>query len=172
MYLNNDILEEILVNIEDLQDKINFCKINRDFYNNNYKNIVKYKIKDFIYKDYLKFYKCLNLFTYEEKEIIYFIKHTLKYLNFQTIWISHICGTYDLRFIFELMCKIKKDDDLYKIHENFYNHFYPYLNRCIIPNNREISKTNVIDINHFSIFRKNFRACKKNIESTNYINLL
>ena len=35
MYLHNDILGEILLNIENLQDKINFCKINKEFYKIN-----------------------------------------------------------------------------------------------------------------------------------------
>lgn len=172
MYLNNDILSEILLNIENLQDKINFCKINKEFYKIHYKNIVKYKIKNFIYKDYYNFYKFLNLYTYSENEIINLIKYTLKYLNFYIIWKSYGCGTYDLRFIFELMCKIKHNDNLYKIHLNFYNYFYPYLNKCIVPYNREISKEKLINLDFFTIFKKNFIAFPKNKESMNYINLL
>ena len=171
MYLHNDILGEILLNIENLQDKINFCKINKEFYKNNYQTIVKYKIKNYIYKDYLKFYKFLNSFNYNEKEIVNLIKYTLTNLSSYTIWTSQTCGTYDLRFIFELMCKIKNEEDLYKIHHNFYLHFYPYLNKCVIPNNREKSKQKLIDSNYFSIFRKNFRTCPRNIESSKFIGL-
>lgn len=173
MYINNDILQIILRNIPNHQDKLNFCQINSEFYRLNYKNIAKYKIKRLIYYDYPKFYKYLNHYSYDSHDLTELIKFVLIYLNSFTIWMSHTSGTYDLRYIFELMCKLDTyDDSVFKTHENFYRHFYPRLVQNIIPKNRSRSIANLRKSAYFSIFNKNFIAVPKNAESSNYINLI
>tara|TARA_B110000208_G_C11400316_1_gene295680 strand:+ start:28 stop:558 length:531 start_codon:yes stop_codon:yes gene_type:complete len=175
MYFPYDILLYIYNNITNIKDKINFCKINRELYNNNItniKNTIKLEITDYIYKDYIKFFKFLKYFDYEQYQISNFITHTLTNMRSHTIWTSKTCGTYDVRYIFELMCLDEiRNKDVYKIQDNFYRHFYPILTDNIITNDRKNSKLNIVKNNFFTIFQSNFKPCPKNYESSKYINL-
>ena len=174
MYFNYDILSCILDKINNFDDKINFCKVDKELYLKNYENIIKFKIKKYIYKDYTRFYRYLNRYYYNINELTELIRYTLIYLSSQTIWMNQTCGTYDLRFIFELLSNENniEDKQVEKLHYGFYNHFYFHLKNSIVKKNREKTKSNLQNISILTVLHNNFYPYRqKNKESNNYIKL-
>ena len=174
MYLNYDIMIHILDNINEFVDKINFCKVNKQLYLKNYEGIIKGKIRIYIYNDYNRFYKYLNRFNYTLNELNELLRYSLIHLSSQTIWMSHQNGTYDLRFIFELLYNNSElnDEEIKKLHKNFFKFFYYSLKQAIVKDNRKLSKYNLLCIPRLISLHNNFIPHrKKNKESINYINL-
>ena len=110
--LSDDVLLEIF-NLCEVKDKKKLCEVNKFFYELFTPKLQKYKLITFLNTDYLQFYNCLNEYDYS-KEITYMEKVIVRsFMSIPTVWASHSCGMYDLRFIFELMYKgydIETDD--------------------------------------------------------------
>jgi len=172
MYLNYDIMKCILDKINNFDEKINFCKVNKELYSSNYKKIMKKKIKEYIYKDYTIFFRFLNRFNYNENELNELLRYTLINFSLPTIWIDRTNGLYDLRFLFEIFLlnnNILQDKEIEKLHNTFYNTFYFPLKNAIVINNRKESKLNLQKISFLKTLHNNIHPYrKKNKESINF----
>ena len=175
--LSEDILIEIF-NSCDIKDKIKLCEVNKNFYELLNPKIKKYKLITFLNKDYLQFYKFLNEYEYLEgsKDIEYIGKLIVKsFMNIPTVWASHICGMYDLRFVFELMYNgydIETDDiKIYNLH--FFIHFYSRIKKCI-GDTRGGTLYNIDKCPYLFSLRKNpkFTKTKKNGENFQWVSLI
>lgn len=168
MYLPYDIQLLILNKVSKTKDKINFCRAWKELYVTEHERVLKAMIKDYIYKDYVKFRRFLRNFTYTQSELNEIIVETLRpnRLNSAIIWTSFTCGSYDLRFIFELLCVDKQylTNDAYNTYDNFYRHFYPRLRSEIVPNDREQSKLNVQKNTYYTVLKPNFVPYNKNLQ--------
>ena len=177
MYLPYDIQLIILNKIKEPKDKINFCYASKELYVNNFKDMLdmlKPNIKKYIYKDYYKFRLFLQNLTYTQSEINEIIVEILNRINSAILWVSHTIGSYDLRFIFEILCVDSQylSNDSYKTYGNFYRHFYPKLKSDIVLNNRNQSKINIQKSKFFRVLQPNFRPWNKknnNYRVCNYV---
>ena len=98
-YFDSNVIDNIFKKL-DYEDMIQFLQVNK-YMVKVYQNYIKYKIFDYINKDYRMFKGCFNRYTYNDKVIKELGIIALKKLN--TIWGSNLTGYYDLRFIFELI---------------------------------------------------------------------
>lgn len=120
--------------------KYYFTLLNHLFYERFCPRIQKYKLLNYINKDYLNFYKTLNENNYIND--IQFIDKVIAktFMNIPTIRPSKVVEMYDLRFVFELIyngyCPNDSDIKLYNVH--FYIHFYQKIKQCIV-NNRQLT---------------------------------
>ena len=172
--LSDDVLLEIFNSCE-VTDKKKLCEVNKFFYELFTPRIQKYKLITFLNQDYLQFYNCLNEYDYSE-EITYMEKVIVRsFMTIPTVWASHSCGMYDLRFIFELMYKgydIETDDiKIYNLH--FYIHFYSRIKQCIA-NTRKETLSNIDKCAYLFSLRKNpkFRKTIKNGPEFEWVSLV
>ena len=172
--LSDDILLEIFTLCE-VKDKKKLCEVNKFFYELLTPKLQKYKLITFLNQDYLQFYKFLNEYDYSG-DITYMEKVIVRsFMTIPTVWASHICGMYDLRFIFELMYKgydIKTEDiKIYNLH--FYIHFYSRIKKCIA-NTRKETLSNIDKCAYLFSLRKNpkFRKTSKNGPEFEWVSLV
>ena len=172
--LSDDVLLEIFNSCE-VTDKKKLCEVNKFFYELFSPRIKKYKLITFLNQDYLQFYNYLNNYDYSE-EITYMEKVIVRsFMTIPTVWASHSCGMYDLRFIFELMYKgydIETDDiKIYNLH--FYIHFYSRIKQCIA-NTRKETLSNIDKCAYLFSLRKNpkFRKTIKNGPEFEWVSLV
>ena len=172
--LSDDVLLEIF-NLCEVKDKKKLCEVNKFFYELFTPKLQKYKLITFLNTDYLQFYNCLNEYDYS-KEITYMEKVIVRsFMSIPTVWASHSCGMYDLRFIFELMYKgydIETDDiKIYNLH--FYIHFYTRIKKCITKT-RAKTLANIDKCAYLFSLRKNpkFRKTSKNGPEFEWVSLV
>jgi len=172
--LSDDVLLEIF-NFCEVKEKKKLCEVNKFFYELFTPRIQKYKLITFLNQDYLQFYNCLNNYDYSD-EITYMEKVIVRsFMTIPTVWASHSCGMYDLRFIFELMYKgydIETDDiKIYNLH--FYIHFYSRIKQCIA-NTRKETLSNIDKCAYLFSLRKNpkFRKTIKNGPEFEWVSLV
>ena len=177
IYIPIDIIDIIYKKIPKLKDKENFYKVNKSFYKNYHEKTKMYYLEVYLNIDYLKFYNLLNKYDYEKVDMKYLEKicfESFKYLNsYAYIYLGNTQKFGDYRFIFELLFKydiITK----YMIEQNyphFYTHFYPFLEKSIVKNNRKKTIDNINNSDMlFSLKRKFIPNSKKN--STQWIHLV
>ena len=108
IYIPKDIIEDIYINLQK-EDYLCFTHINKYIYN-NFKIKNKYKIFEFINKDYKLFKKYINIYTYNQQEL----NNIGLICSLNTIEINTtLYNYYDLRYIFEsLINKSKIDTNL------------------------------------------------------------
>tara|TARA_Y100001970_G_C14143233_1_gene808372 strand:+ start:826 stop:1341 length:516 start_codon:yes stop_codon:yes gene_type:complete len=135
---------DIIFDYLDPKLKYYFTLLNHLFYEHFNIKIQKYKLLNYINKDYLNFYKTLNENNYTTD--IQFIDKVIAktFMNIPTIRPSKVVEMYDLRFVFELIfngyCPNDSDIKLYNVH--FYIHFYQRIKQCIV-NNRQVTINNI-----------------------------
>ena len=98
---------------------------------------------------------------------------SIKYLNlYKYIYLDNIRGFGDYRFIFELLFKYDIINS-YMIEQNsphFHTHFYPFLEKSIVKNNRKKTIENINNSDMlFSLKRKFIPKSEKN--KTQWIHL-
>ena len=161
IYIPIDIIDIIYKKITKLKDKENFYKVNKFMIENYHEKTKMYYLELYLNIDYLKFYNLLNKYDYEKVDIEYLERicfESFKYLNSYTyIYLGNTQKFGDYRFIFELLYKydiITK----YMIEQNyphFYTHFYPFLEKSIVKNNRKKTIDNINNSDMlFSLKRK------------------
>ena len=173
MFLTLDVLELILYKIINLNDKINFCKIDKELFINNYEKIMKKRIIKFIYNDYNQFYKYLYCFQYDKNELNELFKYSLVHLSSKTIWINRTWGTFDLRYIFELLVNgIDLDlDSIKELHSGYFRLFYNEFKQIIVKNNRTESKLNLLNYKSMYSLQYDFQPFLKNKESIEFVRI-
>ena len=172
--LNEDILLKIFEQ-SNSKEKKRLCEVNKDFNELFTPRLQKYKLITFLNLDYLQFYNYLNKYDYS-KDITYIGNIIVRaFMNIPTVWASHRCGMYDLRFVFELMYKgyiIERDHvKIYNLH--FYIHFYNKIRDCI-SSTREQTLLNIEGCPYlFSLKRTPmFRKTTKNGVNFHWVPLL
>lgn len=101
VYINDDIID-IIFKYLDYNDMILFSHIN-SFLMKKYKKTIKYKIFDFLNNDYKLFNRCIQRYSYNEREITTLFTNGIDGINI--IWGTTMTGSYDLRYLFELIYK-------------------------------------------------------------------
>lgn len=99
IYIDSNVIDIIFKKLN-YEDMIQFLQVNK-YMVTTYQEYIKYRIFDYINKDYRMFKGCFNRYTYNDKVIKDLGIIALKKLN--TIWGSNLTGYYDLRFTFELI---------------------------------------------------------------------
>ena len=176
IYIPIDIIDIIYKKIPKLKDKENFYKVNKSFYENYHEKTKMYYLEVYLNVDYLKFYNLLNKYDYEKVDIEYLKRicfESIKYLNlYKYIYLDNIRGFGDYRFIFELLFKYDIINS-YMIEQNsphFHTHFYPFLEKSIVKNNRKKTIENINNSDMlFSLKRKFIPKSEKN--KTQWIHL-
>lgn len=153
---NIDILYNIYINLP-IRERIKFIKTNKFLYENFKKEIQKYKLKSYANKDYVNFYYTLKDNTYEDYyEKIYMNEIVARcFMCIPSIWASHTCGMYDLRFIFELIFNgydPEKEVKRYNVH--FHIHFYERIKDCLSDSREETLAKIKTDSYLFSLKKK------------------
>ena len=82
------------------EDMISFLQVNR-YMAKTYQEYIKYKVFDYINKDYKLYKNCFKRYTYDDKVIKEL--GIISLMNTNAVWGSYLTGYYDLRFIFELI---------------------------------------------------------------------
>lgn len=173
--LPTDILNIIFNNLIKIEDKKYFSICNKyiyKYYGGN--NLSKYQILNFLNNDYINFYKYLNSYKYDKNFLINLLEKSIKYIP--AIYGSRSCGYYDMRFIFELMCKniCLKDEIIKSLNEHFYIVFYKNLKICFKKNckrNDIIKKINKQKM--LQSLKNNFKVYKnKDIYHKTYTKLI
>ena len=99
IYIDSNVIDIIFKKLN-YEDMIQFLQVNK-YMVKDYQNYIKYRIFDFINKDYRLFKGCFNRYAYNDKVIKELGIIALNKLN--TIWETKLTSYYDLRFIFELI---------------------------------------------------------------------
>ena len=99
IYIDPNVIDIIFKKLNH-EEMIQFLQVNT-YMAKSYQEYIKYRIFDYINKDYIMFKGCFNRYTYNDKVIKELGIIALKKLN--TIWGSKLTGYYDLRFTFELI---------------------------------------------------------------------
>lgn len=177
IYIPLDIIDIIYKKITKLKDKENFYKVNKSFYESYHEKTKMYYLEVYLNVDYLKFYNLLNKYDYEKVDIEYLKRicfASFKYLNSYTyIYLGNIRGFGDYRFIFELLYKydIINKYMIQKYSPHFYKHFYPFIEKSIVKNDRNKTIENINNSDMiFSLKRKFKPFSKKN--KINWIQLV
>jgi hypothetical protein len=163
----DDISDEISINIyekiDEIKDKHNMIQVNKYFNNLFQDDFNKYYVKKLLNTDYLEFYKYLNKYDYEMDFLNNLLIKATE--DIHTVWSQYVSGTYDLRYIFELMYKgcILKDNietmyqgSIIKVNitsysdirvnndtRNFYKNFYKHILQSIVYNDRQATLFNI-----------------------------
>jgi hypothetical protein len=176
----DEISDEISINIYEkiykVKDKHNMIQVNKYFNNlfqddfNKYyvKKLLntdfnKYYVKKLLNTDYLEFYKYLNKYDYEMDYLNTLLINATE--DIHTVWSQYVSGTYDLRYIFELMYKgcVLKDNietmyqgSIIKVNitsysdrrvnndtRNIYKNFYKHIVQSIVYNDRHATLFNI-----------------------------
>ena len=98
-YIDPNVIDIIFKKLN-YEDMISFLQVNK-YMVTTYQEYIKYRIFDYINKDYRLFKKCFKRYTYDDKVIKELGIISLMKTN--TVWGSYLTGYYDLRFIFELI---------------------------------------------------------------------
>ena len=163
----DDISDEISINIYEkiykVKDKHNMIQVNKYFNNLFQDDFNKYYVKKLLNTDYLEFYKYLNKYDYEMDYLNKLLINATE--DIHTVWSQYVSGTYDLRYIFELMykgCTLK--DNIETMYQgsiikvnitsysdirvnndtiNFYKNFYKHIVQSIVYNDRQATLFNI-----------------------------
>ena len=160
IYIPNDIINIIYKNLPKLNDKMNFTKVNKFMFKNNYNKTQIYTLELYLNLDYLKFYNLINKYDYPKEDLEYLKKicfEALKYMN--TIWLNNTQGFGDYRFIFELLYKydIINKYIIQKNTPHFYKHFYSFLDKSIVKNDREKTIENINNSDMLFALKRKFK---------------
>jgi len=169
IYIPYDIINIIYKNLNKFKDKRSFTEVNKCMLKYYYKKTQMYSLEIYVNKDYIRFYNLINKYDYEKEDLEYLKKicfETMKHLNLHyCIYLDDIHGFGDYRFIFELLYKYDIINK-YMFKQNsphFYKHFYPFMEKSIIKNER---KQTIENINNsemlYSLKRKFIPNSKKN----------
>ena len=101
IYLTHDIIDIIFHKL-DYNDMVNFSYINSETLE-KYRDTIKYKIFDYINEDYKLFYRCIRRYNYTGNDMIKLSHRAIH--EIKIIWGSCMTGSYDLRYLFELIYK-------------------------------------------------------------------
>ena len=129
--LNDDLLDLIFLSVTIVKDIRSFISVNKRM-NIRYKDeIEKYKLKIYVNQDYLSFYEYLYRYSYGESFMDQIIAKA--FMNIPKIWPSPVVEMYDLRYIFELMCKgyALESEEIKNYNIHFYIHFYHKIKECL-----------------------------------------
>jgi len=99
IYIDPNVIDIIFKKLN-YEDMIQFLQVNK-YMVTTYQGYIKYRIFDYINKDYRLYKNCFKRYTYDDNVIKELGIVALKTLN--TIWGSTLTGYYDLRFTFELI---------------------------------------------------------------------
>ena len=168
IYIPNEIINIIYKNLK-FNDKKNFTKVNKFMIKNYHKTTQMYSLELYVNRDYLRFYKLINKYDYIKEDIEYIKKicfESFKYLNsYAYIYLGNTQKFGDYRFIFELLYKydIINKYMIQKYSPHFYKHFYPFIEKSIVKNDREKTIENINNSDMiFSLKRKFKPFSKKN----------
>ena len=169
IYIPIDIIDIIYKKIPKLKDKENFYKVNKFMIENYHEKTKMYYLELYLNIDYLKFYNLLNKYDYEKEDMEYLEKicfESFKYLNSYTyIYLGNTQKFGDYRFIFELLYKydIINKYMIKQYSPHFYKHFYPFIEKSIVKNDRNKTIENINNSDMiFSLKRKFKPFSKKN----------
>ena len=160
IYIPNDIINIIYKNLPKLNDKMNFTKVNKFMFKKNYNKTQIYTLELYLNLDYLKFYNLINKYDYPKEDLEYLKKicfESLKYMN--TIWLNNIQGFGDYRFIFELLYKydIINKYIIQKNTPHFYKHFYSFMDKSIVKNDRKKTIENINNSDMLFTLKRKFK---------------
>ena len=103
------------------ENKKKIVLINKYLYKKYNKKIYFYRLDKYLNNNYIKFYKLLNKYNYnEDKKYLEKILN-LSVKNINTVWRNDNNGYYDLRYLFELIYKYLEIINYLKLNGT-YNH--------------------------------------------------
>ena len=176
IYIPNEIINIIYKNLK-IYDKKNFTKVNKFMIKNYHKKTQMYSLELCVNKDYLRFYKLINKYDYIKEDIEYIKKicfEAIKYLNLHyCIYLDDINGFGDYRFIFELLYKydIINKYMIKQYSPHFYKHFYPFIEKSIVKNDRNKTIENINNSDMIFSLKRKFKPFYKK-HNINWIQLV